>query len=124
MLLDKNDLRLAKLGAWSCVLILAVLSLLPKELHAHSEATGWKVHGIAYFGTMVIWAVGYGNQIDLTRPALALSTYAAILEVAQNLSPGRTPRFVDFVGGVGGVLLALAIAKLALLRERLPPRAI
>lgn len=116
-----TEIRLVKLGAWSCVLLLAVLSLIPKEIQANAGATGWKVHGIAYFGTMVAWAVGYGNRIDLTRPALALSTYAAFLEIAQHLSPGRTPRFVDFVGGVGGVLVALAIAKLPLLHHRLRP---
>jgi VanZ family protein len=44
------------------------------------------------------------------RPCAALIAYAGLLELAQALSPGRSPGVVDFLAGAAGAALAAVVA--------------
>jgi VanZ family protein len=109
--------RLARPASWAAILLLALLSLLPKDEMIRTGAAGWMEHFVAYAGTMLLCATGYAGLVGLVRPGLALTAYAAILEIGQHFSPGRSPAFVDFAAGAAGVIVA-GIFHLALARYR------
>ncbi len=103
--------RLARHAAWACVAALAVLSLLPREDMVRTGAAGWMEHAVAYAGTMAMFAMGHRARLGLLRPAIALSAYAALLELAQHLSPGRSPALRDALAGAAGAILAALAAR-------------
>ncbi len=100
--------------AWGCVLVLAVLSLLPAKDMPH---TGWPDvlnHFIAYAGTAAITVPAYRKGRGSGWAIVAmLCIYAAILEYRQRFAPGRDPGVDDFIassigaicGGAAGALL-------------------
>ena len=102
--------RLARIATWVAVVALAVLSLLPRDQMLRTGASGWSEHAVAYAGTMTLAALGYGGRLALVWPCAALVAYAGLLELAQALSPGRSPGIVDFLAGAAGAVLAAAIA--------------
>lgn len=106
----------ARPAAWACVAALAVLSLLPREDMVRTGAAGWTEHAVAYGGTMAMFAIGHRTRLGLARPALALCGYAALLELAQHLSPGRSPALRDALAGAAGAI-AVALAARALARR-------
>lgn len=112
--------RLARPASWAAILLLALLSLLPKEEMVRTGAAGWLEHVVAYAGTMLLCAAGYSARLGILRPALALVAYAAALEFGQNFSPGRSPALVDFAASASGVIVTARICHLALTRYRAP----
>jgi VanZ family protein len=102
--------RLARSATWIAVLALAILSLLPRDQMLRTGASGWSEHAIAYAGTMTLAALGYGRRHALLRPCAALVAYAGALELAQALSPGRSPGLFDFLAGAAGAVIAAVIA--------------
>lgn len=98
--------RLAKPTAWVAIVALAILSLTPKQQMLRTGAGGWIEHFVAYLGATPLIALAYGQRLGIPRLAAALVAYAAVLELAQSLSPGRTPALPDFLAGVGGVAIA------------------
>ena len=112
--------RLARPAFWAAILLLALLSLLPKEQMARTGAAGWLEHFGAYAGTMLLGAVGYARRIGLARPALVLIAYAAVLELLQYFSPGRSPGLLDFAAGAAGVVATAWIFHFMMAREREP----
>ena len=99
-------------AAWSCIVALSVLSLIPK---AHMPRTGFGgqvEHILAYLGTALVVASAYGATGRL-RIVAGLVTYAGALELLQNFSPGRTPAIEDFACSSIGVLLGIALFTVA-----------
>jgi len=110
--------RLAPVAAWAAILLLAALSLLPKDEIVRTGVDGRLEHLVAYAGTMSVSAIAYRERFGLIRPAAALIVYAAVLELAQGLSPGRTPALFDFAAGAAGVIAAaLAFAASSAIRR-------
>lgn len=101
---------LARAATWAAIVLLAVLSLLPRDQMLRTGASGWSEHAVAYAGTMALAALGYGRRHRLVRPCAALIAYAGLLELAQALSPGRSPGVLDFLAGAAGATLAAVIA--------------
>ena len=101
---------LARAATWAAIVLLAVLSLLPRDQLLRTGASGWSEHAVAYAGTMALAALGYGHRHGLVRPCAALIAYAGLLELAQALSPGRSPGVVDFLAGAAGAALAAVVA--------------
>jgi VanZ family protein len=64
-------------------------------------------HAVAYAGTALLLGLAYPG---LSRIAVALVTYAAVLEVLQNLVPGRHPGLLDWMASSAGVLVGVAAA--------------
>ena len=103
----------------SCIVALAILSLLPSAMTARTGVGGHIEHMVAYAGTAFLAAAVFSAW---GRVAIALVAYAGTLEMLQHLSPGRTPSLVDFMFSAGGVLAG--VGALALLARWLlaPPK--
>ncbi len=100
--------RACRAGAWLLVLVLAFYSLTPpslKEAAGGEPGTPGKLnHGLAYFVTAVAlrWAYPRSNPLHIV---LWLFAYGCVLELLQNLVPGRTPKVMDAVSsGLGGII--------------------
>src|SRR6266404_6959787 len=98
---------------WCCVLLLAVLSLLPAQDMVRTGVPGELEHLVAYAGSAAIGMAGYGANRGGVRVIGGFWVYAAILEYLQRFSPGRHPSLVDFAASAFGVLCGgLAVAVL------------
>jgi VanZ family protein len=110
---------------WCCVILLAVLSLLPGQWLAALSLLPLMMmlrtvlpatieHFVAYAGVAAIAMAGYGSGRVDVRIIGGLSVYAGILEYARDFSPGRHPSIGRFVGSVLGALCGgLAVALLS-----------
>jgi VanZ family protein len=96
--------KISRFLTWVCVLVIAVLSLLPADAMVRTGIDGRIEHFIAYAGTMLIAGFGYGMQRGGSFKMVALCAYAGVLELLQNFSPGRHPSFLDFMASSSGVL--------------------
>jgi hypothetical protein len=78
---------------WVCVVLLAVLSLMPLEEieEVRTDLPGQVEHIIAYAGSAAIVVAGYGLSRRATPIIGAYWVYAATLEYLQHFSPGRNP---------------------------------
>jgi VanZ family protein len=98
---------------WACVLVLAILSLLPAQDIVRTGLPGELEHFAAYAGSGAIAIAGYGLKRGAARVIGCLWLYAGILEYLQHFSPGRHPTVADFgasavgalCGGIGIILL-------------------
>jgi VanZ family protein len=109
--------RTCRSGAWLLVLVLAFYSLTPPRL---KEAAGGEPgtpgqlnHALAYFVTAIALRCAYPRSNPL-HIMLWLFAYGCVLELLQNLVPGRTPKVMDAVSsGLGGIIGA-AVGRLLL----------
>jgi VanZ family protein len=105
---------------WFCVVLLAVLSLLPAQEMVRTGLPGWVEHFVAYAGSAAIGMAGYGASRGAMQIIGGFWVYAGILEYLQHFSPGRHPAIGDFtVSALGALCARLGIA---LIRRRLPAR--
>lgn len=106
---------------WACVILLAVLSLMPfEEIEAvRTDLPGQVEHIIAYAGSTAVAMAGYGLNRGAARIIACFWLYAAVLEYLQNFSPGRNPAVVDFAASAFGALCGgIAVALLWRWRSR------
>ena len=97
---------------WCCVVLLAVLSLLPAQQMVRTGLPGRLEHFVAYAGSAAI-AIGYGASRRGVQTIGGCWVYAGILEYLQHFSPGRYPAIEDFAASALGALCGgLAIALL------------
>ena len=94
---------------WGCVVLLAVLSLIPGDYMVRTGAPGDLEHFVAYLGTGVIASLGYARRMGYLVPAALLCAYAGVLEIDQNFAPGRHPDFIDFAFSSAGILTGLLL---------------
>jgi len=110
-------MRVGRFAAIFCVFIIIVLSLLPaKEMHRTFISKELE-HFVAYFGTGTVFSIGMARtRLWLIAGTVGLITLAAVMEVLQNLSPGRSPHLIDFLasssGALFGVVLGFLIIKI------------
>jgi VanZ family protein len=103
---------------WFCVILLAVLSLLPAQDMVRTGIPGELEHFVAYAGSASIAIAGYGRR-GAVRIIGLFWIYAGVLEYLQHFSPGRRPSIVDFAasalgalfGGVVGAFLVRRLGK-------------
>ena len=90
---------------WVCLVLLAVLSLLPlEEIEAvRTDLPGQVEHIIAYAGSAAIAMTAYGLNRAI-RVIGCFWLYAGVLEYLQNFSPGRNPALLDFAASAFGAL--------------------
>ena len=100
-----NFIRWTRVAAWVATLVLAVASWTPAEDMIRTGMGGLYEHAIAYFvtGTAFMW--GYRDRSPW-QFVVALSIYAAVLEVGQLAVPGRHAGLLDWAAGATGVLCA------------------
>ncbi|MCK0195614.1 VanZ family protein [Ancylobacter sp. 6x-1] len=102
-----------------CLVIIAVLSLLPAQEMARTGAPKQMEHFMAYFGTAIFWAAAFfGMPRTMWRAAVFLVALAGAMEGLQAFSPGRTPQMLDFVFSGAGALLGTALV--SVIGRRLP----
>ena len=108
-----------RLGAWTCVVLLALLSWLPAEEMTRTGINGRIEHFIAYMGTMLFVGAAYALRLGSLRIMAMLIGYAGILELGQNFSPGRHSTVLDFFASSFGVVAGAIAFQLgyALLRD-------
>jgi VanZ family protein len=103
---------------WCCVILLAVLSLLPAQQLVRSGLPGRVEHFVAYAGSAAVAMAGYGASRGSMQIIGGFWVYAGILEYLQRFSPGRHSAIEDFAASALGALCGgLAID---LLWRRLP----
>lgn len=99
----------ARIGAWLCVLVLAVLSWTPGDYMVRTNVlTGREEHFLAYLISGAIIAAAPRGSTPL-RTAILLWLYAGLLELGQNFVPGRHPAIEDFVASASGALVGVAL---------------
>lgn len=101
---------------WCCVIILAVLSLLPAQDMVRSGFPGQLEHFVAYSGSAIIATAGYGRRRGTWRIIGLFWVYAGVLEYLQHLSPGRHPSIADFAASALGAFFGGLAATLLLRR--------
>ena len=89
---------------WCCVILLAVLSLLPAEEMVRTGLPGRLEHFVAYAGSAAIAMAGYGASRSGVQIIGGVWVYAAILEYLQHFSPGRHPSIDNFAASALGAL--------------------
>ena len=77
---------------WCCVILLAVLSLLPAQEMVRTGLPGRLEHFVAYAGSGAVAMAGYGASRRGVQIIGGLWVYAGILEYLQHFSPGRPRR--------------------------------
>jgi VanZ family protein len=103
---------------WCCVLVLAVLSLLPAQDLVRTRLPGRVEHFIAYAGSAAIAMAGYGASRGTIQIIGGFWVYAGILEYLQHFSPGRHLALGDFASSALGALGGGFV--IALVRRRWP----
>ena len=97
-----------RLAGWSCLALLAVLSLSPAEKIVRTSLGGHFEHITAYAGAAALMALGYRSRSRLGVLAMLIA-YAGLLEQLQSFSPGRIAQLVDFTFSAAGVLIGTTI---------------
>jgi VanZ family protein len=99
---------------WYCIILLAVLSLLPAQNMVRTGIPGQLEHLIAYAGSAGIAIAGYQRRGAVQIIGL-FCIYAGILEYLQYFSPGRHSSIEDFaasaLGACCGGLVAVLVAR-------------
>jgi VanZ family protein len=89
---------------WCCVILLAVLSLLPAQQMVRTGLPGRLEHFVAYAGSAAIAVAGYGVSRGSVQIIGGFWVYAGVLEYLQHFSPGRHPSIADFAASALGAL--------------------
>ncbi|MDX2202331.1 MAG: VanZ family protein [Hyphomicrobiaceae bacterium] len=110
--------RLAGIGAGLCCVLVAVLSLLPADEMRRTGAGGHLEHLAAYAATACLCRLAT-CRMRTTTLALCLCGYAGVLELLQQLAPGRSSKVEDFAFSAAGVAIGLVVAAVA--QRRLGP---
>lgn len=97
------------IGSFSIALI-ALLSLVPGGLRPHSGAPKQIEHFIAYILAAAILTFGFSKSRNPMIIGAALCLYAAVLEIAQTVIPGRDGNVMDFLISSSGALLGCLFA--------------
>ena len=111
-MLAKLTMRSIRALTWFCVVLLAVLSLLPAQDMVRTGFPGRVEHIVAYAGSAAIAMAGYGARRGAAQIVGSFWVYAGILEYLQHFSPGRHPAIEDFMASAlgalcGGLVIAL-----------------
>jgi VanZ family protein len=100
-------------AAWSCIVLLAFLSLLPGDKLVRTGASGWIEHVGAYCGSMLVIAAAYERRLGRLALVAGLVCYAGVLEIAQIWSPGRQAALSDWLASSAGSGLGMLLFILA-----------
>ena len=107
---------------WCCVILLAILSLLPDQQMMRTTLPGRVEHFVAYAGSAAIAMAGYGATRGGMQIIGGFWVYAAILEYLQRFSPGRHPAIDDFAASAVGALCGGLVVALLWQRVAVAPR--
>jgi VanZ family protein len=95
--------------AWACVVVIAVLSLVPGDARPHTGLPGRGEHFIAYAGTGLLFALGYWELRQRMLALICLAIASGAFEVLQNFVPGRSPSPLDALTSTCGAAFGLVL---------------
>ena len=115
---QKTIEQLLRAAFIACLIVAAILALLPADLMRRTALGGHAEHVIAYLGTAILMGLAFPRGPQLTVQCVLLTMYASALEVGQLYSPGRHASFQDLAFSaagivIGGVLLGIARARMS-----------
>ncbi len=104
-----NRHRLLRIGAGCSLLIIIALSLMPDNAMVRLNVPGWIGHFCAYYATGVVLALVFPQRRNVLLIMAGLVALAGIMELGQHYSPGRTPKFSDFLAGAIGAVTGVGL---------------
>jgi len=115
---QKTIEQLLRAAFIACLIVAAILALLPADLMRRTALGGHAEHVIAYLGTAILMGLAFPRGPQLTVQCVLLTMYASALEVGQLYSPGRHASFQDLAFSaagivIGGVLLGIARTRMS-----------
>ncbi len=111
--MNSYKLRRLSFGAgYAGYVMIVVLSLLPAQTRPHTGLGGEYEHWIAYALVGGAFAAGYLATRTRIFAGLALTATSAILELLQNLIPGRTPELAGFLASSLGAWFGIFLVSL------------
>ena len=106
--------RLFQACAWCCLAAIGVLSLVAPSLRPVTFLPHDFEHVAIFLAAGLAIGLGYRNRA--AQQMIALTLFAAAVELAQFYAPGRHPRISDFaadaLGACAGVAIALMLTRL------------
>jgi VanZ family protein len=110
---------LTRLGAWSAVLTIIVLSVVPGYMRPDVLGNDLCEHFVAYFITGSLLAAGYLRPMQLLLSSVLLAISGGSLELVQLWIPGRTASTAEFAtSAIGAWIGLLAVVILRRAHER------
>lgn len=108
--------------AISCVLVIIVLSLLPAQEMYRTSLPKSGEHFVAYWGAGVLMGLAFRGRWHRRGVILAgLVAMAGVLELLQQISPGRSLHLSDFLASAAGAMVGIVmigvVFRYALLRS-------
>jgi VanZ family protein len=101
---------LFQVTAWLLALAIVVLSLGPPSTRPVTGAGHNLEHLLIFLATGVAFGLGYPRRFWLL--AMALPIFAAVIEIAQILVPGRHARLSDFLVDAAALCLGVGLSYL------------
>ncbi|PWR21551.1 VanZ family protein [Zavarzinia compransoris] len=95
--------------AVSCLLAIAVLSLLPGNLRPHTGASGNFEHILAFAGATFFVKLSW-PRISFWPTVVLMFAISGLLELCQFLIPGRGPRLDNWLASTIGAAIGCAAA--------------
>ena len=82
-------------GGWCLTAVITILSLVPPQFRPETDVPHDFEHFGIFFVTGIAYGLGYRHR-SMTIP-VALIGFAAMIELAQTIVPGRHARLSDFI---------------------------
>jgi VanZ family protein len=101
--------RIVRAAALALLVLIAVLSLTPKDEMIRTGYDGHLEHIAAYAGATPVVIAGATGLLSPPVVAVGMSAYASAMELGQFLSPGRTPKVSDWLASSLGALVGLGL---------------
>jgi len=100
--------RIFQAAAWLLAGTIVVLSLGPPSVRPVTGAAHALEHLLIFLATGMAFGLGYPRRVWLLT--IALPTFAAAIEVAQNWVPGRHARMSDFLVDAAASCLGVGLS--------------
>lgn len=111
-IMHKDVARVALIGGGIGVVLIAFLSLAPRDLLPSTGMSDKLEHFIAYFTLAALVVFGFANR-SARRAFIVVVFYSLILEGFQGLMRiGRTPSFADVMTSTAGAISGACIGML------------
>jgi VanZ family protein len=97
-------------AAWFLVVLIVILSLVPPSYRLVTGAGHNLEHFLIFLSTGLAFGIGSANRWWIL--VTGLLTFAAAVELAQSLVPGRHARMSDFIINAAGACIGIALSSI------------
>ena len=99
--------RHAALAFYVCLLIIAILSLVPGHQRPHTGMSGRLEHAMAYAGTGLLMTLGYATARARIRGFTGVVFLSFVFETLQIWIPGRASNILDALASDAGLTVGV-----------------